>query len=353
MRKTLSARFSRLRPLELGDLLDRTVRLYRRNFLRMLSVSAVVALFGPWPGPALAGESIPLDEYWRRVEETRALLDDLEGLPPAEQRAGLWTAADEWASLKGVVLPDGARLALEHSELAAGLRADPPDAPYWKGRLEALLEARDRWTPPSRTTGDLASLARILARPEFDWPTRESSALEDAWQRFWEAVWRFLLRLLLRGGGLGLEGSWAGYALSALAVLLLGAVLAYALRGLSRGFVGEAEIPAEADSGDAELTAESALRQAQARAEAGDYRLAVRYLYLSSLLLLEERGALRYDRSLTNREYLRHLAHRPELASILRDVVEVFERAWYGYRPVDPAAFARYAARVTELAGQI
>jgi hypothetical protein len=36
----------------------------------------------------------------------------------------------------------------------------------------------------------------------------------------------------------------------------------------------------------------------------GDYRTAVRYLYLSLLLLLEEHGLLRYDRPLTDREYL-------------------------------------------------
>jgi hypothetical protein len=77
--------------------------------------------------------------------------------------------------------------------------------------------------------------------------------------------------------------------------------------------------------------------------------MAVRYLYLSALLLLEERGLLRYDRSQTNREYLRGVVHRPDLAAILQEVVEVFDRVWYGFQPIDEAEVSHYTARVAEL----
>ena len=108
----------------------------------------------------------------------------------------------------------------------------------------------------------------------------------------------------------------------------------------------------EAAGDDASLTAESALRRAQTLSQGGDYRTAVRYLYLSTLLLLEERGLLRYDRSQTNREYLRSLKGRPELASVLRDVIEVFDRVWYGFQPLDEAAYHHYAAQVQNLQQQ-
>jgi hypothetical protein len=64
---------------------------------------------------------------------------------------------------------------------------------------------------------------------------------------------------------------------------------------------------------------------------------------------LEERGILPYDRSRTNREYLRSLAHLPALAVTLRDVVEVFDRVWYGYQPLDEAGYTRYVRQVEEL----
>ena len=61
------------------------------------------------------------------------------------------------------------------------------------------------------------------------------------------------------------------------------------------------------------------------------------------------RGLLRYDRSLTNREYLRSVAHVPELAGVLQDVVNIFDRVWYGYQPITPETYDRYAAQVQAL----
>jgi hypothetical protein len=109
---------------------------------------------------------------------------------------------------------------------------------------------------------------------------------------------------------------------------------------------------AEEELGGEPLTAELALQRAQELSTGGDYRTAVRYLYLSSLLLLEERGLLRYDRSLTNREYLRTVAHRPELAAILREVIDVFDRVWYGFQTLNPGEYEAYVLRVETLRQQ-
>ena len=67
---------------------------------------------------------------------------------------------------------------------------------------------------------------------------------------------------------------------------------------------------------------------------------------------LEERGILRYDRSQTNREYINSVAHSPRLAARLRGVVEVFDRVWYGYQPLDEATYDRYAEEVKDLRRQ-
>ena len=40
---------------------------------------------------------------------------------------------------------------------------------------------------------------------------------------------------------------------------------------------------------------------------------------------------------------------RPRLASLLREVVEVFDRVWYGYQPLDETTYQQYAAQVAEL----
>ncbi len=142
------------------------------------------------------------------------------------------------------------------------------------------------------------------------------------------------------------------YVIAGVIVIVLALVIGFFLRGLLANLVAETSAPPDPHAADEDLSAEAARLKAQALSGAGDYRTAVRYLYLSALLLLEERGLLRYNRTLTNREYLRTVAHLPELSAILRDVVEVFDQVWYGYHPLDEGAYTRYAERVAELQKQ-
>ncbi len=86
------------------------------------------------------------------------------------------------------------------------------------------------------------------------------------------------------------------------------------------------------------------------RSEASqDYRAAIRYLYLSSLLTLDERGLIRYDRTLTNREHLRQVADNQPLFDLLRPIVNVFDRVWYGFAPVDAALYQDFRQNVERL----
>ena len=133
------------------------------------------------------------------------------------------------------------------------------------------------------------------------------------------------------------------------AVLLFLLSLFFISRGLSRSLVREAQLEAEGSESDDLLTSRGAFKRAENLSVQGDYRNAIRYLYLSSLLVLDEQGVLRYDRSRTNREYLRSVASRPDLADPLRDVIEVFDRVWYGYEAVDENTYNSYVEHVEEL----
>ncbi len=105
----------------------------------------------------------------------------------------------------------------------------------------------------------------------------------------------------------------------------------------------------ERAEGDDRLTSKGAFKRAETLSTEGDYRNAIRYLYLSSLLVLDERGVMRYDRSRTNREYLHSISSRPELAKPLHDVIEVFDRVWYGFEAVDETTYKSYVEHVEEL----
>jgi hypothetical protein len=177
----------------------------------------------------------------------------------------------------------------------------------------------------------------------------EPNFLQRLWQDIRQAVEDFFLRLFPNDSTVRLP---LGNLLAILAAVLVAAVLLYALRDLITGFSADAALHADDELGGQPLTAELALQRAQELSTGGDYRTAVRYLYLSALLLLEERGLLRYDRSLTNREYLRSVAHRPELAAILREVIDVFDRVWYGFQTLSASEYEAYARRVETLRQQ-
>ncbi len=102
-------------------------------------------------------------------------------------------------------------------------------------------------------------------------------------------------------------------------------------------------------SPDEPATSATAVDRAAEFAAARDYRSAIRYLYLSSLLLLDERGLIHYDSTLTNREHLRQVHSRPQLYKLLRGIVNVFEDVWYGYAPVDETFYQQYLQHIHQL----
>ncbi len=310
-----------------------------------------LVLLGLLVGAAQAEDSpLPLDEYWRRLQDTQTLVTTLQGESPESAVPQLVAAATEWEAVTAVSLPDGSVIPVDHTFLAAQLRADPPDLKKLNGLLAAMRSTHDAWPPPKHNAQDIRALENILARPEFQWQTDQPSLLEQWWRKLEEAFWRFVARLL--PDQMIIDGNVLGYIVTGLGTLALLLVLAFAARSLLAGFAAEAEATLDGSDADETLTAETALKRAQTLSASGDYRAAVRYLYLSTLLVLDERGLLRYDRSLTNREYLRSVAHLPEVAGVLRDVVEVFDRVWYGYQPLDDASYSQFAARVAELRRQ-
>lgn len=320
--------------------------LFRRFGIVAIVQMLMILILAASALPARAEEPFPLDEYWREIENIRTSVARLEGLSPDSRRTQVQSLADRLERITAVVLPDGSVQPVNHDVLIAALRADPPDLERLANLLDAMLTARDAW--PQRKPPDPATLVHILARPEFQWPEAQPSPLAVWWRRLRERLWEWLSGTFAIGNAGGVVSQFLLPGLAALALL---AALAYAFRGVLAGFVSEAEVGVDAES-DESLTAVVALKRAQRLSAAGDYRTAVRYLYLSSLLLLEERGLLRYNRSLTNREYLRSLAHMPQLAAVFRDIVEVFDRVWYGFQPLDQAQYDRYAARVGDLQHQ-
>ena len=297
------------------------------------------------------GSPLPLADYWRRVERTLDLVELISDLPAEEQRLALQFEADRWQQTTGVTLDDGSQLDLDHSYLVSTLRAEPTSLAVIRQMLEDMLAARDSWPAAEHHSDDLAALQTILDLPAYQWRPDKPSAIESWVVDLIRKLTRALPALDPGGGGItinipvDLVATIAG-------VLIILFVFWFVGREFMGGLVMEAGAGPSTRDGGEPLTAARALQQAQDLSAAGDYRTAVRYLYLASLLRLDERGLLRYDRSRTNREYLRSVDEKPELASNLKDVIDVFDEVWYGYQPLDKNSYEHFVDRVSDLRDQ-
>lgn len=172
--------------------------------------------------------------------------------------------------------------------------------------------------PPPAAVRDAAT--EVFARPEFrpggpppDWLVLLVRPLAEffAWLGTLYTGAPLLFWVLLVGCVLALVG--------------MVALITYQVRAAFAGGGGRAAAArAERVRRSAEYRAE-----ADRRAAAGDYTEAVRFLFLSLVYRLDERGRVGFRTAYTNREYLALVGDRAEL----RVMVDVLDDHWYGQTP--------------------
>ena len=129
-------------------------------------------------------------------------------------------------------------------------------------------------------------------------------------------------------------------------LIVVGGVLFYLARTLR---FQRAALDMPPEPGEDPPTSTAAHDLAAESEAAHDYRSAIRYLYLASLLKLDERGLIHYDRTLTNREHVRQITGNPQLVEALQPVVNTFDRVWYGFAPVDEPHYQDFRQHVERL----
>ena len=211
----------------------------------------------------------------------------------------------------------------------------------------------------------------ILARPEFqdrpekvpEDPKQEAVPEEKGWWRqFIDKLGKWLEELFRRdrpepprdtavpvsGGALA---NVLVVALVALTLGVLGVVLVGVLKRRS-GTTGPAlevstvDAAALAGSPDHALSRppEGWAHLADALAARGEYREAVRNLYLALLSRLHRDGAILYDETLSNWDYLRAFRGRPEVKAPFRELTRRFDFVWYGNLPVGREGYTEFRA---------
>lgn len=171
-----------------------------------------------------------------------------------------------------------------------------------------------------------------IFREELD---THGTEMEVSYRKYREA----LLKLLEPRGrwDVGLR-----YVLFPLGTIALAIVIVFFIRQIRVNLIAEVSYVIPDTPLERVETEKAALTRAETAEASNDFRNALRFLYLSVILHLQERGALPYDRSLTNREYLRQEQVGIDLQATLRPVITLFDEVWYGHKPCDANTVASY-----------
>jgi hypothetical protein len=228
---------------------------------------------------------------------------------------------------------EAARTSEERAEIAGNI----------SGRLSALRDHVDAYAGShGATAGERAKLREILARPEFRDPGQDPLARLIKQVKEYIVNFFVWIRDKLFGSG---QGSAFAAGVRAL-VIVLGCVAAVLLlRALWRLLVRrdpEREFADRTILGErvaAHETAATLAESARALAAAGDFRGAVRKLYVAELYALAERGLLALSEETTNREYLAQVRSLAALHPVLSSMTDMFERVWFGGFPATSADF--------------
>lgn len=308
-------------------------------------VCVLTAVFLPTPLHAQA-KTIPEANYWQLLADLRTEVAALETAESEDAQAVLQNAVAELESITAVSLADGGVVPIQSTFLIKQLTREEPNLEEIGNLLDAMLAEKEAW-PDATIAYNPETMSTILAGDEFNYTPEEPNFLQKLWTDMNRQLSELAATILTITG----LGGVLPIALKLFGAVALAFVVFYSIRGLVDDFIATSKIE-EDEFAEGFLTADLALKRADEFSTGGDYRTAVRYLYLSTLLLLEEGGALRYDRTLTNREYLRTIAHKPHLAAILRNVIDVFDRVWYGFQPISKSSYDEYARQVDSLKGQ-
>ncbi len=132
------------------------------------------------------------------------------------------------------------------------------------------------------------------------------------------------------------------YVLFPLGIIAIGIVLIFFIKQIRMNLIRDVgDMETEIIEDDVR-TEKAALAHAETAEASNDFRGALRYLYLSAVLHLQERGILPYDKSMTNREYLHQSQVDINLQKTLGPAVTVFDEVWYGHKPCDAETVANY-----------
>ncbi|MGA7671437.1 MAG: DUF4129 domain-containing protein [Nitrolancea sp.] len=301
-----------------------------RAFLLGLMLLIVWSMLVPATASA---EVVSVSDYQKILRQELSYLKQDPRLAPevAQRLRQIWY----------VEMPDQSTIEVDVRSIVYYLTASPPRVDDAIASITSILTDFDRAkTAPMSANGVAsadASLAAILSRSEFQ--PRETSSHTGVWgwigvhlRAIFGPILGPLARILRQSlGGLAPWRTIGVIALIVIGILVVITIVVAPVRGFRRLFGPRIARYADAPVPDV-LTATQLRQEADELARNRSYRLAVRTLYLAALVRLDERGLLRFERALTNREVLRSATSHDgsALSQRLAPLVDRVDRYWYG-----------------------
>ena len=267
------------------------------------------------------------------------LQDSLTSLQSNPQSAP--DVAQRLESIDRVSISDQSTVQVDLSAIVSWLKATPPQVDQAETSLATMLAQFDRADSASTSSDQIsaaqAQLDSILKRSEFQSQDGKSHSSIFGWigAHVRAIVWPILgpiVHVIRRSlGGVAPWRTIGVIALVVIGILVVVTMVVGPVRAIRRLF-GPRIARYTGEAAPAVLTAAELRHEAEELARDSSYRLAVRTLYLAALVRLDERGLLRFERTLTNREVLRSAAGHDgaTLSQRLAPLVERIDRYWYG-----------------------
>ncbi|WDF56059.1 DUF4129 domain-containing protein [Mucilaginibacter sp. KACC 22063] len=183
-----------------------------------------------------------------------------------------------------------------------------------------------------------AALKRLLDNPAFDYYRENNIHKLSLWDRFWRWFWTMVESIMRMFSPS--SGNWVSTVIwIGVGGVVIFLIIKFVLQG-SGGLFSKPSAEIEGLEGLInenihEISFDEEINNAVA---AGNYRLAVRLLYLRTLKQLDDAGLINWRIEKTNAAYLRELTDtekRQQFGTITRQ----FEYVWYGNFPIDGSAF--------------
>jgi hypothetical protein len=222
---------------------------------------------------------------------------------------------------------------------APALAEEAPDLTACQRRLEDIL-ARPEFRAVPRELGGLPE----ITPPSVSFP----AWLKDVMKKAVSAIEDWLERLFSSGSREREPDSWIPHVAPAAAWsmgigggVLLAFLLWMVIRrrpAAAQGSPDGVRLGGEGMPDALSRPADSWERLAEQFVREGQWRLALRALYLALLVTLHQRGIIRYERERTNGDYVGALSGNP-VREPFASLTVLFDQAWYGNKPFDALSY--------------